>query len=263
MVTFGPCSPWPVEWTCKIDTESPSATGMAVDYATYVLWALTGRQFGTCEVTLRPCRRECYEAPWPWSNWQQWPASGLYPQPALIGGLWFNIVCGSCSGGCSCGEVSEVRLPAPVSSITTVRVDGAPLVTGAYTVYDNRSLIRTDGGQWPRCNDLSKADTQPGTWSVTAVYGQEVPVAGQIAVGELACEMLRAIRGEDCRIPRNIARLVRQGVELEFPTVDAAFDKGRTGFYLVDLFVQAVNPHGLARRARTYSVDHPEPRRPS
>lgn len=263
VANFGPCGRWPIEWTCKIDTESPSATGLAADYATYILWALSGRRFGTCEVTLRPCRRECYQAPWPWTGWREWPGEGSWPQPALIGGLWFNLVCGSCGDTCSCGQLSEVVLPVPVNEIVTVRVDGSPLASGSYGVDNNRYLVRRDGAQWPRCNDLAKADTEPGTWSVTATYGEDVPAAGQLAAGELACEILRAIRGEDCRLPRNIARIARQGVTIEFPTVTEFFERGRTGLYLTDLFLTAANPGNLSRRSRVYSVDYPEARRPS
>ena len=62
---FGPCADWPVRWSCDISAESPVLTGYAVGMATRVLWALSGRRFGTCTVTLRPCRRDCYD-PWPW-----------------------------------------------------------------------------------------------------------------------------------------------------------------------------------------------------
>ena len=65
-----------------------------------------------------------------------------YPQPALVGGLWFNLTCGSCAGGCSCTPVSEVRLPAPVNTIVEVKIDGTPLVSGAYRVDNNRLLVQ-------------------------------------------------------------------------------------------------------------------------
>jgi hypothetical protein len=176
MTAYGPCASWPAQWgSCSaLSTASPAATGQAVDAATEILHALSGRQFGACTVTLRPCRRDCADAPW---GWAEWP-SASYPQPALIGGLWFNLACGSCPGACSCSRLSEVLLPAPIRSITQVKVDGSPLATGAYRVDDARVLVRTDGSEWPRCNDLAKPDTQAGTWSVTATYGQDVPPSG-------------------------------------------------------------------------------------
>jgi hypothetical protein len=233
--------------------------------ATSLVWALSGRQFGTCTTTLRPCRKNCYDGGW-WNQygppWTSGYAGLGYNYGTGFGyGLWFDLSCGSCSGGCSCTEISEVVLPSPVSSIITVKMDGTPMATGAYRVDNNRFLVRTDGQRWPRCNDLSKNDTQPGTWSVTAAYGQDVPVAGQLAVGEMACQILRAMSGEDCNLPPGIQSLTRQGVSVSFPNVGELFAKGRTGLYLVDSFVTSVNPSKLSSRSRVYSVDHPLSRR--
>lgn len=246
--TYGPCANWDVIWPCDISTESPTATGMALGFATEILWGLTGRQFGLCTVALRPCRKDCYDTPWP----GEWP--GSYG-PALVGGRWTNVVCGTCFGDCTCAELSIVVLPAPVNSITTIKVDGVVVTGTAYALIDNRKVIRTDGAKWPRCNDLTKADTQAGTWSITAQYGQDVPDGGDLAVGEFACEVLRALRGEECRLPRTVTSLARQGVSIQFPDVSELFDQGKTGLYLVDAFIAAWNPRHLVRRAKTYSVD--------
>lgn len=254
---FGPCTTWPVQWPCDVSCESPTATGNAAKAATEVVWALSGRQFGECEVTLRPCRDSCADTPF--YDYATWPGAGGWPTPALIGGLWFNLTCGGCAGGCSCATVSTVRLPAPVASIVTVRVDGSPLATGAYRLDDNRLLVRIDGGTWPLCNDLNKADTEAGTWSVTARYGLKVPEMGRWAVGELACEILKAMGGEDCRLPQRVQTLARQGVTIQFPDISELLTEGRTGMFLVDGFIQSVNPSGLRRRAKTYSVDRAAP----
>ena len=162
----GPCADWPVQWTCDLDTLNPAVTGIAVSTATETLYALTGMRFGLCEVTLRPCRDDCGDGRFYDDFGPPWTAQ-YWPQPALIGGLWLNLTCGSCSSGCSCSEVSEVRLPAPVYDITEVVIDGAVLAASAYRLDNNRILVRTDGQRWPRCNDLSE-DSGPGTWSVTA-----------------------------------------------------------------------------------------------
>ena len=259
---YGPCATWDVIWTCDVSLASPAATGYAADFATRVLWSLTGRQFGLCEVTFRPCRFESADAPWP-GGWTEW-VGGTWPQPALIGGLWYNLTCGSCQGTCSCTQLSEVLLPAPVHSVVQVRVDGSPLATGgAYRVDDARKLVRLGGATWPWCNDLNLADTEPGTWSVTARFGQDVPLAGKVAAGELACELLRAINGEDCRIPRAVTSIARQGVTISYPNVTEMFQRGLTGLYLTDMFIQSVNPAHLtsASAAQVYRVDQPPLRR--
>lgn len=257
--TFGPCGTWPIYWICDVSAESPALTGYAVSMATRVLWKLSGMQFGTCSITLRPCRRECYgEWPWGWNEWNSgWRGSEVWTGFRY----WFPFSCGACTSGCSCTEVSEVVLPTPVNEITSVLVDGAELPTTSYRVDNNRLLVRTDGQRWPQCNDLNKDDTEAGTWSVTANYGQGVPDSARMAMGELACEIVKAGKGEDCRLPPGVVSLARQGVTIQYPDVGQLLKDGRTGLYLVDMFLAAENPNGLKQRARFYSVDRPLPRR--
>jgi len=257
---FGPCADWPVQWTCDVATLNPAVTGVAVASATETLWSLTGQRFGLCEVTLRPCRRDCFDGSFFDDVGPPGTGARSYPQPALIGGQWFNLTCGSCSD-CACSTVSEALLPAPVHSIVEVLIDGTPLVTGAYRVDNNRLLVRTDGGRWPRCNDLSRADTEEGTWSVTAQFGEEPPEGAALAMGELACEIAKAADGQDCRLPAGVQQLVRQGVTISYPDVGELFAKGRTGLYLVDMFVATWNPSRLRSRSRVYRVDRPTVRR--
>lgn len=254
---FGPCAAWPAKYPCDISTTSPDALVTATLFATQTLDALSGRQFGVCPVTIRPCLRECMSTSFT-AGWDPWPGGSIGIAP------WFAFVsCGNegCGNTCSCTRLSEVSLPSPIDSIVTVRVDGSPLVTGAYRLDDNHLLVRVDGFTWPRCNDLTKADTQVGTWSITANVGQQVPDGGRWAVGELACQFLLAMSGEECRLPRTVTRLVRQGVTIEFPDIAGLFEKGMTGLYLVDMFIKSTNPAGLTSRSRTYSVDRMLPRR--
>ena len=248
-----PCADWPFVLTCElVTTASPLITSTAVTSATEILWALSGRRFGVCEVTSRPCREDCYDYPFytpllPWT--------GSYPQPALIGGSWFNLTCGSCSRTCSCGTLSEVLLPSPVFQIVRVLIDGQIVPTGSYRLDDNRRLVRTDGNVWPLCNDLSRDDTEVGTWSITAQYGEPIPTLASLAMGELVCELVRAATGGDCRLPAGVTQLARQGVTISYPDIGTLWRQGRTGLYLVDAFLSTYNPAGLTRRSRTYAVD--------
>lgn len=249
-----------MRWVCDPDDTDLAVVEQAVRFATEVVWALTGRQFGLCTVSLRPCRRNCLTWPWP-TTWTEWLPGTTWPSPALIGGSWFNLVCGTCGDTCTCGQLADVTLPAPVHSVVEVRVDGSPLVTGAYRLDDDRRLVRVDGGEWPACNDLNLPDSAVGTWSVTARFGQDVPEGGAWAVGELACQLIAARNGDDCQLPRQVTQLVRQGVTLRFDNVLDLLREGLTGLYLVDLFVRSVNPRRLTRRSQTYSVDQPAARR--
>lgn len=260
MTLGGPCENWPVRWICDVSCESPTVTGQAVAVATEVIWALTGRQFGLCTVTLRPCRRECDTFPWPGGGTlPEWSGTS-WLSPQLIGGQWFNVVCGRCTTGCSCSSISEVVLPAPVHDVVQVKIDGVVVTGSDYRLDDNRTLVLLDG-EWPTCNDLNLADTELNTWSITARYGLEVPEGGAWAVGELACELIRAGNGEDCRLPRNVTQLVRAGATLQFPPLHELMAEGYTGLYLVDQFVATWNPNGLRRRSGVYAVDRPPHRR--
>lgn len=243
------CEDWPVYWTCDVSARSPEVTGYAVSAATRILFALSGRRFGQCTVKLRPCADDCgdwAEIPlWGWTVGYTMPPWDFYRLPYCEGG---------CRNGCSCTHISAVRLPDLTSRVVEVRLDGTPMVTGAYRLV-GRDLVRTDGAAWPRCNDLSRGDDEAGTWSVTAVVGEEVPDSGRLAMGELACEITKAASGVDCRLPPGVTQLVRQGVTIQYPDVGQLLKDGRTGLYLVDLFLASENPTGLRSRGRVYDVD--------
>lgn len=261
---FLPVDPWPVAWTCDVGTESPTATGRAVTFATLVLWSLTGRQFGLSTVTLRPCAQYAQDTPFP-DGWLSWPGTQAPPLGATSSGgyygWWFPAACGTCVNGCTCLGLASVKLPAPVYDVVEVRVDGSPLATGSYRLDENRFLVRTDGLTWPLSNNLLLNATQTGTWQVTARYGQAVPAAAASPIGELACEYLKASSGQDCRLPAGVTQLARQGLTISIPDLGDMLDRGRTGLYLTDVFIAAVNPGHLRQRSRTYSVDHAYARR--
>lgn len=256
---YGPCEVWPLVWTCPPQamlTASPAVTGIAARAATEACWALSGRQFGRCEVLLRPCRDDCAQAPW---GLPPWPGDRGYPYPALIGGAWVNLVCGTCPGSCDCGpSLSTVLLPAP-AEVAEVLLGGMPLATGAWRVDDARRLVRTDGGAWPACQDMHQPPDGPGAWAVRVRVGRDPPQLALLAAGELACEFVRGLNGEDCRLPRQVVSLARQGVTLSMPDPAEQARQGLLGTYFGDLFLRAYNPHRLARRARVYQVDGAPP----
>lgn len=252
----GPCQPWDPLWgSCTIPTASPCATGDAVAMATEVMWQATGQQFGLCTITIRPCRKECSTG-WMGYRWYDaWPRSWY----ADIVSGWIPLTCGTCRTGCSCKQLSEALLPAPVYDVTEVKLDGQVMDPGGYRVDDNRFLVRVDGGLWPVCQDMTQPDTAVGTWSVTCRVGEDVPVLGRQAVGELACEMLKACAGEDCLLPANVTSLIRQGVSVQYPphTAQELAERG----YFGGLFIQTYNPQRLRGRAVVYDVDAPRFRR--
>lgn len=263
LLDTGPCQNWPVLCDSFPDDPTPAQQDLidqSVQIATEVLWNRTKRRFGTCEMTFRPCREGRGPIPLGWTNVTGW----TWPFPALIGGAWFNLACGSCSVGCSCSRVSQVRLPYPVAEVIQVRVDGAVLPSSAYRVDDHRFLVRVDGGSWPRTNDLSLDDDQPGTWSVTATYGEQVPSLGSRAAGQLAYEIYRSCPGSgsngQCALPASTVRQVtRQGVTAVFFDAETAFANGKVGLYYPDLFISTYNPTNSGV-ASVYDLDGPRRR---
>jgi hypothetical protein len=260
---YGPPAAWPALYSCDVSSESPSGLAFATQAATEMCWALSGRMFGLRTVTLRPCRRACYEGPWP-DGWMPWPGSippPLGAGPGSVVGWWTAAACAGCGPGCGCAQISDVQLPGPVNSIVEVKLDGQTMPSGSYLLYDGQDLIRTDGRSWPTCQTLTAPDTAVGTWSITAKFGRDVPVSGQYAVGEFACEYLRAARGEDCRLPRNVTSLIRQGVTVQMPMLSDQLKAGMTGLPMVDYFLGVYNPTGSRSRSKVYAVDQPRHRR--
>lgn len=257
----GPCGPWPYILCDVFPSSTAEISGSMLEIATEILWAKSGRQFDTCSVTLRPCRESCFGTTWPWAEqWNQWGTG--WPYPYNWNGQWFNMGCGGCPGSCSCTVLQTVRLPRDVGSITQVLIDGETLSSDAYVVYDYSLLVRTDGSEWPLCNDLSKATTEVGTWAITFTTGTAVPALGQLAVGELARELALACVGDKaCKLPSTTQSVVRQGVSLTFFDPNVVFAAGKLGLRNSDLFISTFNPGGIPERAHAIDVDGPKARR--
>lgn len=134
----------------------------ALQAASEVLWAATGRQYGKCTVKIRPCRQDsgcnpCQDGgELPISDVGSFgygfgefggSGSGFPWLPNLENGVWTNISCNSCSGTCGCSKLCELDLPYPVCCIDEVKVDGVVQGPNTYKVIDFRRLVRTAGQQ--------------------------------------------------------------------------------------------------------------------
>lgn len=247
-----PCQ-WPLITECCSDAWEAATDAQrlfATSVATELVWRLSARRFGICDITVRPCKRSCNQGVSAWP-----PPWGTSFVPVLSGGQWTNTTCGGCKSGCSCDELQEVVLPGPVDYVTEVRVDGAVLPATAYQVHDHRLLVRTDGGEWPSCQDLTAAPDEPGAFAVTYGQGIPVPPGGQYAAGIYACELLASCTGGTCRLPKRVQTVTRQGVTMAFLDPLDFLDKGLTGIPEVDQWISAVNPDKLRSPSRVYSPD--------
>lgn len=255
----GPCT-WPdLTQTCCADWAdfSPAVTGAAMDYAKAFVWMATGRQFGLCELTVRPCGRFCQDCPAGWT----YDGYGSF-QPYIFNGQWKNCWCGQDPGCCTCDPACQVYLPGPVHSIERVTVDGETLpATGSYFVLDQMWLIRVDTEAcWPLCSDQNLYPGDSAAFEVTYLRGREVPTALAQATSGLACEYARACLGLPCRLPSRITSLSRQGVTVSFADIADVLKNGLSGLWELDQLIMAYNPYGLKGPTRLYSPDLQVPR---
>jgi len=222
------CADWPIRWPCNIESDEEATLDAARLSAQQILWSLSGRRYGTCEVT------EQYRP----------PCDQCLPPYADNFGPGVEYALGRERRNC-CGIVLDSQ---PVRSVSAVEINGVALDPSEYVL--ERSTLKRLGECWP-CGD--GCDLPPV--SVTYEWGLDVPPLGELAMGELACEILAAIRGADCRLPSNAVSVTRQGVSVDLGDAQTLYDMGRLGLQLCDAFLRAVNPNRLASRSVVYSPD--------
>lgn len=274
------CTKWPIDvdnacWDIPAGTSQARIDLMhraASDY----LWMRTGRRLGpSCPVTVRPCKRSCFEG-YGLSRFlyqgQHLSTGGWIPY--MVDGEMRNASLCGCATACHCGpELCEVQLPGPVYDIVSVTIDGLAVDNATYRVDDGQFLTRVNdlssGTEtalcWPSCQDLTLRESQPGTFSVTYRTGLGLSGLATLAVTELTAHMIRGCSGcgDGCGgggLRQNLASKSRQGVDLEFLDPSQVFEADRTGIQVVDWFIQSNNPYGLASQMRVLSPD--APRRP-
>lgn len=254
-----PCTGWaPNHALCSSWASfSADVQAYADRVATRVIWAASGRQFGLCTVTVRPC-------------WQrQLPVYQTFPVGTYGEGYWSLVglpgnsvqvfpgtMC-ACSPGCACSP-PQMALPGPVASVSEVAINGVVLGAGAYRVDHGTYLVRQDGQAWPMTQDLSAVDGSANTWHVTYQQGVAVPAELQDAAGLYACEIGRARAGGTCQLPNRVQQITRAGVTIDYVNTDDYLANGRTGYDQVDMILHSYNPYGLTQRPRVLSPDLPQ-----
>lgn len=254
-----PCD-WPVDLDCVDITGIPDDRWAAcVEAATRMLWAQTGRRFGPCPRTVRPCRKVCGSLAGAYGLNGYGYGSGVL-NPMIINGNWINMACGgSCTDDCSCIAAQSIDLPGPVDSVQAVYQDGTLLDPAKWKVYNGSRLVRTDGNGWPYCQRLDLPLTSPDTLGVAYKWGEPLPAGGATMTAILARELARACAGEECRLPGGVTQISRDGVTMTLdPTL--LYGMGLTGLIEVDQWIGSVNP---TRSRRPSLIRYPGDRRPS
>lgn len=251
------------EWD-TYDTELQTA---AAEYGAIIVWASTGRRFGLCSKTVRPCRRDCGDCGgaggWYWGDGTWFPY--------IMNGVWRNCSCASGDGCSGCRPACQVWLEPPVNSIVEVYFSGSGIVDpSSYRVDDYQWLVRqgpavTGSGAtdcWPVMNNMNFPASGAGepfdnsAWQVTYLQGVPMPSALSRAAGELACEYAKMCLGHPCRLPGRMTSLSRQGVTASFANVEQLLDDGLTGISTVDNVIRAFNPYRLTSRMRIATPDY-------
>lgn len=258
-VSDEPCAGWsPNHALCSgWSGYDPAIQNYADRVASRVIWSATGRQFGLCTVTVRPC----------WAPVE--PLYQAFPVGAYGEGFWSlqgtlgGGVVVTALGGCSCASVCgcrppQIALPGPVDSVTQVVIDGVVLDPSAYRVDSGSYLVRQDGNAWPLGQNLAAVLGTSGTWAVTYQQGVAVPASLLDAAGLYACEVAKARTGGSCQLPNRVRSVTRAGVEINYVNEDDYLAKGRTGYDAVDSIIYSYNPYGLTQRPRVASPDLPQ-----
>lgn len=231
--------------------EALAVRNSAEDLAVSVMWALSGRQYGLNDVTVRPCRLER-------SFGMGTGGRGLGYRDGYYGGLgsvfWDMFVwndgdwmidagCGCAGGQCRVSGPRMIHLPGPAQTINSVTVNGAVLDPSAYTLEGNK-LYRI-GSIWPY-QDLSRPAGERGTWTVDYQRGIPVPPGVAQLTGQLALEMFNAVTAPTkCRLPRNVVAVTRNGVSYQVYDPTTFYAAGKTGMPEIDMWLMSVNPNHI------------------
>lgn len=270
MTNIGVCAGWCTVAGVKARpgnaTLDDDVVADAIDVASDLLFRLAGHRWpGVCERTVRPTARPAGGEPSWW--WQS--ASDL------SSGSWVNFTAGLLDswGTCGCNRrrltgassTPSVQLGAyPVLSVLTVMLDGQVLDPGEYRIDDDRWLTRVPvaGSRvnvgWPCCQRLDLPDTEVGTWSVQFTFGGAPPSSGQAAACALASELARMWDADfdgDCGLDPSVSSVTREGITIDVESVAEAGRAQGFGVPEVKMFLEAVNPSGMRRRARAVNPD--------
>jgi len=260
-----PCN-WTVDTSCCPGWADISQTirDNAVTLSSYVLWALTGRQFGDCPIMVRPCGQQIgqtYRTYGVWTDGYYDGSIGPNWTPYVdVGGAWRN--CG-CASACSCVPSSQVKLAGPVTSITEVLVNGLVVPASDYRVDVAQGiywLVAENGRVWPDCQDFNQPANGSNAFQVTYTRGRALPAGGPQINGLLACEFAKLCAGQACALSPAATSISRDGVTYEILTAEDLIAKGFTPMANVNQWVFAANPRGLIQRPRVFSFDDDEPR---
>ena len=120
----GPCHPWCSIEDLSEDCRDSIHARWAVQFASFIMWSESGRQYGVCERVEQPC------------------------------GNTYNCICGCCRG-------PQIRVPGPIAGIIEIVENGERWDLSRVRRYGRNFLELTNRGDcWPCTNDYSRSPYQ-------------------------------------------------------------------------------------------------------
>lgn len=216
--------------------------------ASEIMWALSGRRWygGGCEETamLRSMPPTAGRDSWPYDA--SWGSC-----PCWRGGTWVDdLFLPRTDYTTAHLSPVAIKLPRnPVTLIVEATVDGITLDPSAYRLTRSGWLERIDGGHWAVCGDST---------DVTYQFGEPPPEGGVQAVVLFAIQLMLDYLGDaKCRLPARVTSVTRQGVTMAMLDPMEFLPDGKTGIYLIDLWLASVNPLHRPARGFFFSLDTP------
>lgn len=222
-------------WVMPDDLGDQSASEFAyeaIQSASFLLWALSGRKFSGISRVSERYQQTPYQ---PKDSTQQL----ITEDPVGLSSMTTPPV-----------WTTRLRLRhKPVNSIVSIRNYYGEVIPASEYHLIEHSTIQFEGAV-------------PDDIEVTYWYGMQPPALGRMAARTLAIEFSRLWSGdENCALPDRVTSISRQGVSYTILDNQDFIAELRTGVYAVDLFLKSVNPDNARRKSKVFSPDIPRGRR--
>ncbi len=150
------------------------------------------------------------------------------------------------SDGCT----HELVLPdSPILRVDAVRVAGELQPADTYELAGPNRLRRLQGLSW----------ATPGRIEVDYAYGGNLDELAKLAVSKLAAELAKSMtpNAGACALPERVQTVTRQGITFAMLDPQAFLREGKTGIYIVDLFLTAHAAPVQTPTTSVWSADSP------
>lgn len=159
--------------------------------------------------------------------------------------------------GCGWGESShELVLAGPIRAIHSITENGKTLVKDTdFRVLDRRRLLRM-GSIWLH-QRLDLLDSETDVTAIDFSWGRDVPEGGKASARHFADQLVKYFNNDKkCALPDRMVNITRQGTSHVIMDPSEFTKLSKTGLYLVDTWLGAVNPTGARRRPRVMGPDN-------